>query len=57
MLYFFEKWRNRRSVGGSASKPPLASGGWGLCPQTPQSVTPVTYFNYLKITPYYLILE
>jgi len=33
MLYFFEIiWKN---VGGSASKPSLASGGWGLHPQTP----------------------
>jgi len=42
MLYFFEKKKkkdkleNRRSVGGSAPKPSLASGGWGLRPQTPE---------------------
>jgi len=34
--YFLEKdVRNRLSVGGPAPEPPLASGGWGLGPQTP----------------------
>jgi len=34
--YFLEKTvKNRRSVGGSAPEPPLASGGWGLGSQTP----------------------
>jgi len=38
---FFEKTkRNRRSVGGSAPKPPLASGDWGLRPQTPKLLLP-----------------
>jgi len=47
--------KNRRSVGGSASKPPLASGGCGLRPQTPKLlvVALVTYFYDLKITTYY----
>jgi len=31
MRYFFNKLKSRRSVGDSAPKPPLASGGWGLC--------------------------
>jgi len=32
---FLEKnCKNRRSVGGSAPKPPLASGGWGSAPDT-----------------------
>jgi len=26
-LFFGKSWKNRRSVGGSAPKPPLASGG------------------------------
>jgi len=43
-LFFEKSWKNRRSVGGSASKPPLASGGWGLCPQAPELLfqSPVT---------------
>jgi len=35
-MCFLEKdVENRLSVGGSAAEPPLASGGWGLRPQTP----------------------
>jgi len=34
MFIFLEKWKNSRSDGGSAPKPPLASGGRGLRPQT-----------------------
>jgi len=36
MLYFLKKLENRRSVEGSAPNPPLASGSWGLSPQTPE---------------------
>jgi len=49
MLYFLKKkttkkLENRRSVGSSAPKPPLASGGLGLRPQTPELLfsSPVT---------------
>jgi len=35
-LFFWKKLENRRSVESSASKPPLASGGWGLRSQTPE---------------------
>jgi len=38
-VYFGEKkLQNRRSVGGSATERPLASGDWGLGPQTPDSL-------------------
>jgi len=40
MFYFLEKaGKNRRSVGGSAPNPPLASGGWGAAPRPPNCVT------------------
>jgi len=45
MLYFFGKrWKNRRRVGGSAPKPLLTSGGWGIRPQNLEllSLSPVT---------------
>ena len=32
--------QNFSSAGGFASRPPLASGGWGLRPQTPQTAPP-----------------
>jgi len=32
-LFFGKNCKNRRNVGDSAPKPPLASGGWGLRPQ------------------------
>jgi len=35
MRIFGKNLENRRSVGGSAPNPPLASGGWRLRPQTP----------------------
>jgi len=36
MRIFLEKTvKNRRSVEGSAPAPPLASGDWKLCPETP----------------------
>jgi len=39
--YFIEKsCKNRRSFGGSAPKPPLASGGWG------SATDPVLLFAY-----------
>jgi len=44
VLFFGKGWNNRRSVWGGTPKPPLASGGWGLCPQTPELLpsSPVT---------------
>jgi len=36
--------KNRRSVGGSAPKPPLASGGWGSAPD------PELLFSYIITT-------
>jgi len=35
-LFFGKCWKNRRSIGGSTPQPPLASSGWGLCPQNPK---------------------
>ena len=32
------------AAGGIAPRPPLASGGWGLRPQTPQTAPPITNF-------------
>jgi len=41
--YFFGKnVKNRLSVGGSAPEPPLASGIWGLRPQTSALLLPPT---------------
>jgi len=41
--YFLRKnCKNHLSVGGSASEPPIASGGWGLRPQTPALLLPPT---------------
>jgi len=41
--YFLEKdVKNRFSIGGLAPKPPLASGGRGLRPQTPTLLLPPT---------------
>jgi len=34
-LDFGKRCKNRRSIGGSTPTPPLVSGGWGLCRQTP----------------------
>ena len=31
-------------AGGFAPRPPLASGGWGLRPQTPQTAPPIANF-------------
>jgi len=41
MLYIWKKLKNRRNVRGSAPKLPLASGGWGLFPQTPRLSFPL----------------
>jgi len=41
-LFFEKKWRNRRSVGGSAPKPQLAAGGWGLRSQIPEMLLPLS---------------
>ena len=32
------------AAGGFATRPPLASGGWGLRPQTPQTAPSITNF-------------
>ena len=32
------------AAGGLAPKPPLASGGWGLSPQTPKTAPPIANF-------------
>jgi len=51
MLYFLEKaGKNRRSVGGSVSKLLLASGDWGLCPQTPKLLFPLNLRVILSTT-------
>ena len=34
------------AAGGFAPTPPLASGGWGLCPQTPQTAPPLRISGY-----------
>jgi len=45
--YFLEKdVKYRFSVGGSAPEPPLASGGWGLLPQTPVLLLPPTITTF-----------
>jgi len=36
MLYFLEKSEKSPHRWGSSPKPPLASDGWELCPQTPE---------------------
>ena len=40
MKLFLQKNAKFSSAGGEAHRPPLASGGWGLCPQTPQAAPP-----------------
>jgi len=41
MLYFLEKaGKIATALGGSAPKPPLASGGWGSVPRPPNCVIP-----------------
>ena len=37
---FFQKNAKFSSTRGSAPRPPLASGGWGLHPQTPKTAHP-----------------
>ena len=32
------------AAGGEASRPPLASGGWGRSPQTPETAPPIANF-------------
>ena len=34
------------AAGGFAPRPPLASGSWGLCPQTPQTAPPLRISGY-----------
>jgi len=48
--YFLEKnCKNRFSVGGSATKPPLASGGWPLRTQTLRVVTLAYYYKAFRV--------
>jgi len=67
--YFLEKdVKYRFSVGCSAPEPPLASGGWGIRPQTPALLLPPTIttlsssflalnvYYYLIITTYFKII-
>jgi len=37
---FLENEKITAVIGGSAPKPPLASGGWGLCPKTTELLLP-----------------
>jgi len=47
--YFLEKdIKNRLSKGGSAPEPPLASGDWGIRPQTPALLLPHTITTLSK---------
>jgi len=39
---FMLKNRNNRRELGTPPPDPLASGGWGLCPQTPATAPPTT---------------
>jgi len=39
-IFLGKNCKNRLSVGGYAIEPPFASGGWGLCPQTPALLRP-----------------
>jgi len=42
--------KNRLSVGGSAPELPLASGGWGLRPQTPRCYSCLLqYYNFCQV--------
>jgi len=43
VLFFGKSWKNRRSVGGSAPKPPFAFSGRGICPLDPQVVIPTQF--------------
>jgi len=48
--YFLEKdVKNRLSVRGSAPEPPLASGSWGLRPQTSTLLLPPTITTLSKV--------
>ena len=44
MKLVLQKKQNFRAL--FAPRPPLASGGWGLRPQTPQTVPPLRIFGY-----------
>jgi len=35
MCYYYRKMQNSPSVGGFATRPPMCSGGFGICPQIP----------------------
>jgi len=45
-LFFEESCKNRRIVGGSALKSPLALGSWGLCSQTQALLLPSTVTTF-----------
>ena len=44
MKLFLQKNAKFSSAGGFAPRPPLASGGWRLRPQTPQTAPPIANF-------------
>jgi len=50
-LFFGKSWKNCCSIGDSATKPPLASGGWRLCPHTPKLLLSSLVSMTLKIRP------
>ena len=46
MKLFLQKNAKFSSAGGFAPRPPLASGGWGLRPQTPKTAPPLRISGY-----------
>jgi len=60
--YFLKKsCKIAAAPGGFAPEPPLASGGWGLCPKTPELLLPRTDIDssesaFLALTLFYCIL-
>ena len=53
MKLFLQKNAKFLSAGGFAPKPPLASRGWGLRPQTPQTAPPLRISGYAPIFLYH----
>ena len=47
---FFKKNAKFSSAGGSAPRPPIASGGWGLCSQTPETDPQLRISGYAPLT-------
>jgi len=56
-----KKGKNRLSVGGSALEPPFVSGGWGLRPQAPALLLPLTITtlssSFLALNSFYYTLK